>query len=895
MVKHLFSAEYRQQGRALREVVQADAVCASAPVRLDRAVEVVALVHEVDIFGRHVRKQERLAAVLRDVDNLVEDFVGPGTQVGREDNLLRSGECRERVAGFFAVVEEADLLHGALHVGAFHHDQVFGRGMDFLAVVLERNLDLELALVARSHERADAELRKACLAGRLFGEHFLLAQFLAACIEEAYVYGDVLEAVVVQERKLETHLALRGDHVFKFADKHAARGRDFLAEFFETLALAVLVADAAEVGAEVRPLFQEESGNLRVALEGGNLVELALCGDLAGAFDEIGNGSPHGKPGFLDEGLDGLVGILDGLLVLDTARALDVCRRVREQGVVLDGHQHLVADVGCRAVFAVLEVAVAESGIGYHQFFFVLVEAVGEVVRVGGVRVHLRANVERGELRNAVDRDGEELARILAEIAFVVDIDTVEVADCRASHVHGADGVQKLVAVLEHECAVFGTEHPGRDARMVMLFLDDIVDEVLRVVEAGGRGTHRVDGEFLEHQKANLVTDVESLGAERGAAAADGVEACSLYGQKVLLEVRVACGPEAALAPLLVVAHALQLEDGIVQVEVALDAVELAEAERAHHGECVFGRLALAGLDFHLHFDGEHVGLFGAPHALAAVEILDAENQAVGRVLLVELRIVLEPFEHVAVRVTHEDAQARAEPAGVVERDFEGHTFLVHVRFHVQVRNEGRVPENQVHVPENASERVLRPGQAYRNYARVGVTVVGAFLGFAPEVDAAVGGAHVGHADAEHVLFAELDGLLGFENKWRVGPEVVTEQLAVEPDGGMRGNALKTEENALCDLFFVFDGETLEVECAVLRHQKLFERPFPDMGDGNGFGVFGVCRIPAIGNAGILSVPFHLPVAVKAHNLVHSGVLYEIFGVKIEKICPIPLQFPEFC
>ena len=482
MVKHIRTAEHRQERRILREVVQADAVCTGAPVCFDRAVEVVALVHEVDVFGRHVRKQECLAAILRDVDNLVEDFVGPGTQVGREDNLLRSGESCKCVAGFFAVVEEADLFHSALHVGAFHHDQVFGRGMDFLAVVLEGDTDLELARVARGHERADAELRKACLAGGLLGDHFLLVEFLSACINEADVDRNVFETVVVEERELETDFALRGDHVFKFADKHAARGRDFLAEFFEALALAVLVADAAEVGAEVRPLFQEEPGNLRVALEGGNLVELALCRNVAGAFDERGDGVPHGKAGFLDEGFDGLVGVLNSLLVLDAARSLDVGCGVREQGVVLDGYQHLVADIGCGAVFAVLEVAVAETGIGHHQFFFVLVEAVGEVVRVGGVRGHPRANRERGELRNAVDGDGEELARILAEVAFVVDIDTIEVADSRARHVDRADGVQELVAVLEHERAVLGTEHPGRDTRMVVLFLDDIVDEVLRVV-----------------------------------------------------------------------------------------------------------------------------------------------------------------------------------------------------------------------------------------------------------------------------------------------------------------------------------------------------------------------------------------------------------------------------
>jgi len=59
------------------------------------------------------------------------------------------------------------------------------------------------------------------------------------------------------------------------------------------------------------------------------------------------------------------------------------------------------------------------------------------------------------------------------------------------------------------------------------------------------------------------------------------------------------------------------------------------------------------------------------------------------------------------------------------------------------------------------------------------VAVVRVIAAVAAKVDAAVGGPHVCHADAEHVLFANLDGLLGLENKRRVCAEMRAEKLAV--------------------------------------------------------------------------------------------------------------------
>ena len=174
-------------------------------------------------------------------------------------------------------------------------------------------------------------------------------------------------------------------------------------------------------------------------------------------------------------------------------------------------------------------------------------------------------------------------------------------------------------------------------------------------------------------------------------------------------------------------------------------------------------------------------------------------------------------------------------------------------------------------MPKDTAERVLRPGEADGHFARVYVAVVRVVAAVAAKVDAAVGGTHVGHADAEHVLFANLDGLLGLENERRVGTEMRAEQLTVEPDGRVSGDAFETQENTLCDLFFVFDSETLEVERAVLGQKQLFKRPFPNVGNRHRFRIFGVGGVPAVGDAGIFRIPFHLPIAIETQNIVHVG------------------------
>ncbi len=877
VVQNVCSAEYRQKFGILGQVVQARFVRASRPVRFDGAVELVALVQEVDVFGSHVGEQQGLSAVLGDFDDLVENFVGPGAQVCSEDNLFRSFEGGHGVAGFFAVVEEADFLDGVLYVGLFRYNQVFACAVDFLAVVEQGELNLVLAQVARGDNGADAELRQTGLAGLFFGFLLLSAQHLAVCVNNAYFDYGVFKAAVVQKRELEADFALGEDHVLKFADEDSARSCDFLDERFEALALAVFIAKTAEVCSEVGPVVQEESGNLRVALQGRYLVQLALDGNAVDVFAEFVRTFPHGEVRVFDESFDLLVEVLDCLLVLDAPWTGDGGCLCRKEGVVLEGDEHLVFDAFHR-VFVILEVAVAKAGVRHHQFVFVLVEHVGEVVAVGCVDAELRVDLERRELRNVVVRYREHLSGILVESGFVVDIDAVQVAYGRAAHVNGADGVQELVAVLQHERSVFASEHPDGDARMVVLFPDDVVDEPLCDFDTLGSGPHGVDRKFLEYQKTNLVANVESFVAERCAAAADGVEACLLDGHEVVAELGIVCCPKAAFAPLLVVAHALDFENLVVQVEVALEAVKFAERESPHDGEAEILFLALGILALHLDFDGEHVRLVRTPNAFVLLPVLDAEGKALRCVFAVELDSVLVPFVHVADGIAHQETQAGLEIAGVVEADFDGDSFLVHVGFDAHVRNKCRVSEDEVHVSENASERILRPGEADRHVAWVYIAVVGTVGAFATEVDAAVGGAHVCDAHAENIFFAELYGLLGFNDKRRVCAKVVAQELSVEPDGGMRGYAFKTQEDSLGDLLFVFDGKALEIIGAVLGHQKFFEFSFPNVGNLNSFSVFRVCRVPAIGDSKVFSVPNHLPIAVKAHNLVHVGLSFVDFA-----------------
>ena len=178
MIKDVCAEDF-QELRTVGNVVQADSVGTGGPVRFQGAVELMALVQEIHVVLCHVRKQQGLAAVLGDIDYFVQNFVGPRTEVCREDNLFRAGECGKSVAGLFAVVQEADLLHGRLYVGLFDDDQVFCRGVDFFSAILEGELNLVLAHTSRSHEGADSKLGKAGLAHRFFGRLGLGAYDLA--------------------------------------------------------------------------------------------------------------------------------------------------------------------------------------------------------------------------------------------------------------------------------------------------------------------------------------------------------------------------------------------------------------------------------------------------------------------------------------------------------------------------------------------------------------------------------------------------------------------------------------------------------------------------------------------------------------------------------------------
>ena len=90
MVENAVAAEHSKERGILRQVMQAEFICACGPVGFDLVFKVVALVQEVDIFSRHIGEQQRLAAILRDIDNLF--------QVCSEDNLFRTVEGGEHIA-----------------------------------------------------------------------------------------------------------------------------------------------------------------------------------------------------------------------------------------------------------------------------------------------------------------------------------------------------------------------------------------------------------------------------------------------------------------------------------------------------------------------------------------------------------------------------------------------------------------------------------------------------------------------------------------------------------------------------------------------------------------------------------------------------------------------------
>ena len=296
-------------------------------------------------------------------------------------------ESGEHIARFVIVIQEANLAHGVLHVGLFNHDQVFVAGMDFLAAILERELNLVQTGSARSHQRANAKLRKSLLFSRFFRHDLLRVEDFVLSVEERNFDFHIFQTAVVQKRELEADFALRCGNVFKFADEHAARSRDFASEILDTLGLSVFVVKAAEVGAVVGPLVEEETGNLRVALESRNLVVLALERNAVNIGVERFEVRPNGELAIVDERFHRLEFVLDRLLALDAARTGDGGCALREERIVLERHQNLVLDVVQNWFFFILEVAVAKTRIRHHELFVFLVQHVGEVVRVSGTRV----------------------------------------------------------------------------------------------------------------------------------------------------------------------------------------------------------------------------------------------------------------------------------------------------------------------------------------------------------------------------------------------------------------------------------------------------------------------------------------------------------------------------
>ncbi len=660
----------------------------------------------------------------------------------------------------------------------------------------------------------------------------------------------------------------------QFADEGAAGNGDFGCEIFEALACAVFVIQAAEVGVAVGPLIQEETGNLGVALESGNLIQLALEGDAVCVGHKVAVALPNGKIA-IHEGFNLLYEALDGLLVLGAARTTDGSCRSGEQGVVLQGHQHLVADVACYVFFFILEDCVAQTCIRNHQFFVVAVKAVCQIMSVTCVGAHSGVDTQSGVLGNAVHGHRKELTGILVEVAFVIQVDGVQIADCRAGHVHRANCVQHLVTVLQQEGAVFGTQNPCANAGVVVLFCNDVVNKLLCDFQTLRSGTHGVDGEFLEDNETQLVADVQCFFGQRSAAATNGVETLVLDGLQVLFQLGVVVGPKAAFAPLLVVADTLNLQDLVVQVVVALQAVELAETESLDNREGIFRTLYfltvlfLTCLDFQLEFNSIGIRMFRSPQELVLLHVLHFEDVALGGVFLVQLDVVDEMFEYFAGGISHEHAEASHETAGVVKADFASDAFLVQVRFHLNVVNECCSTQDQFHVTVDTAKGILIPGQAHRHFAGMGKAVVCAFLGFATKVDTAIGGTHICNTDAKNVFFANLQSLLSFQSEGSVCTKVCAQQLTVQPYSGMSCNSVKAEENSLGNLLFVFNSETLEIVGAVLGHQKLVKCAFPDVGDGDGFGVFRISCIPAVGDTCVFGVPDHLPIACKAQNFAH--------------------------
>ena len=174
--------------------------------------------------------------------------------------------------------------------------------------------------------------------------------------------------------------------MFKLADEHAARGRNGSGKALESLGLSVFIGKAAKVRTVVRPLVNEETCNLRVALESGNLVVFALEGYAVDIGVERFEVRPNRKLLVCDERFYGLELVLDGLLALDAARTGDGGCALREKRVVLERHQDLVLDIVQNRLFFVLEMTVAKARVRNHEFQVFLVQHVGEVVRVGGAR-----------------------------------------------------------------------------------------------------------------------------------------------------------------------------------------------------------------------------------------------------------------------------------------------------------------------------------------------------------------------------------------------------------------------------------------------------------------------------------------------------------------------------
>ena len=270
------SSKFREQFGSVHQVMHGKTVRAGGEVGFDRLRKVMARVERFEVFRVQIRKEERLSAVAGEFHDLVQNDVVPRAEACGKDDLFRTGKGSKGIGcRFCIVVEEADLGHGALHVGIFENKKVFVRGADHRSQRGKSQNELVVAGGFRCDDRERAERSEARLAFRLM---LVARNGFSALVDDGNLDFDIFEAGLVQQGKREGNFGLRSADRFKTGDEQAGWGRCRLHEGIEALRLAVFVHETAEVRTEISPLVEHKAGNERVALDGVDLRELTLQG-----------------------------------------------------------------------------------------------------------------------------------------------------------------------------------------------------------------------------------------------------------------------------------------------------------------------------------------------------------------------------------------------------------------------------------------------------------------------------------------------------------------------------------------------------------------------------------------------------------------------------------------